>query len=296
MEMFNQSYIDSFRAVYSLVGYEAEQLYKLYNSTAINDIKSYQSKILHKVVRATFTLFKIITSLRDYNSASTILRMMADNMTSYHIIYHEKDEETRLLRHFLFVIDGLKTRLKFLSEHDLHYDGKISRKDYDELCSNVTNAISDSEEGIFFCIKQIKNLSLYTKYQNNIDTYIIKKNWQFISIDNPVGRYKWEDMYKLFDSNKSMAELFVFLSQFVHGLSISNLVVDETIDKTFEPYYSFGIALLGKVQRYIENDFGLSRDELIDGFQYSDFCHNLILCLSDDKVKEILKMIDDIEK
>lgn len=295
MERFNNSYHDSYYAIYCLVGYEAEQLYKQYHSTAIDDIKSYQSKILHKVVHTTFTLFKIITDLHDYNSAGTILRMIADNMTSYHIIYHEEDEEIRILRHFLFIIDGLNTRLKSLREHNLYYDGKISRKDYDELYSNVVNAISDSEEGIKLCINQIKNLSLYTNNQICIDNYIKKKNWQFISIDNPRGRYKWEDMYKLFDSNRSMAELFVFLSQFVHGLSVSNLVVDESIDKTFEPYYSFGISLLGTAQQYIENDFGLTRDELLDGFQYSDFFHDFILCLSDDKVEEALKIIDAIE-
>ena len=295
-EIFNNSYHDSYYAIYCLVGYEAEQLYKQYHSTAIDDIKSYQSKILHKVVHTTFTLFKIITDLHDYNSAGTILRMIADNMTSYHIIYHEEDEEIRILRHFLFIIDGLNTRLKSLKEHNLYYDGKISRKDYDELYSNVVNAISDSEEGIKLCINQIKNLSLYTNNQICIDNYIKKKNWQFISIDNPRGRYKWEDMYKQFDSNRSMAELFVFLSQFVHGLSVSNLVVDESIDKTFEPYYSFGISLLGRAQQYIENDFGLTRDELLDGFQNSDFFRDFILCLSDDKVKEALKIIDAIEK
>ena len=82
-DSFNSSCHASFCKTYDIVGYGIEQLYKRYHSDAINDIKSYQSKILFKTVKIIFTLHKVISDLRDYNSAGALIRVIADTLSSY---------------------------------------------------------------------------------------------------------------------------------------------------------------------------------------------------------------------
>jgi len=278
LDKFNDSYNDSFCAIYSMVGYETEQLYKRYHSDAINDIKSYQSKILFKTVKTIFTLYKVISDLRDYNSAGALIRVIADTLSSYNIIYHESNEEIKMLRHYLYILDGLSEREIQFSKHKPKYDGNISVDDYNALYNKVVNAYDNTIKSIDFCKEQISHLELYKSQCECVKKLISNRNWKFYGFDNRTKSYNWYEMYKKLFVNETFADVFVFLSQFVHGLSISNLITEMDDIELYEPYYSFGIVMLDKVRNFIETDFGMSSEELINGFVKSEFCKDYILC------------------
>ena len=296
LDKFNGSYHDSFCAIYSMVGYETEQLYKRYHSDAINDIKSYQSRILYKTVKTIYTLYKVISDLQDYNSAGALIRVIADTLSSYNLIYHENDEETKMLRHYLYILDGLSDREKLFSKQKPKYDDNISVDDYNALLYKIANTYDNTIKGIDFCKEQISHLELYKKNCECVKTLINNRNWKFYGFDNTTKRYNWPEMYKKLFVNETVADAFVFLSQYVHGLSISNLITELDDIELYEPYYSYGIVMLGKVRNFIETDFGMSRKELINGFEKSEFCKDYILCLSEIEKRKILEMFSNSKR
>ena len=88
-----------------------------------------------------------------------------------------------------------------------------------------------------------------------IDKLIEGHNWRFQSLrSSPKSRFSWEKMYDLMGF-KCPSSFFSSLSDYVHGLSTSNLNL-EMEDELFDPVYSFGISLLGKLMSSLKRYFG----------------------------------------
>ena len=95
----------------------------------------------------------------------------------------------------------------------------------------------------------------------------------------------------MIDTKKSMTDMLSFFSQYVHGLSISNLTID-TSDETFEPLIGFAIALLGKVNTIINNDFGVDKLLLLKGFMQSDYGTEYLSYYSPSKLNEFINILN----
>lgn len=290
MEAYNGSYNDSFVAVYSLLAYEAEQLYRHFPTSNINDIKGYQCKILHKCATFFHTLFIVIEEGHDYYSAGTLIRMIADTLTSYNLIYHENNEDIKALRHYLFILDGLAQRKKYFDSHDLQYDGNISDEEYKVLQKQLQFSKANTLEAINVCKDTICKLGIYKTNKENIDILIQKSNWQFIDIERPKGHYKWEQLYTKINAKRAFTDMVIFMSQFVHGLSMSNLTM-ENDPKEFEPLIAFSISLMGETKDFIENDFGLTVKELLDGILNSRHFLEYFASMSESKQEECLALM-----
>lgn len=270
LEPFNGSYSDAFLAIYNLLAYEVNRLKRCFPKCILNDLKSYQCTILHKCVLSFYSLYVVILNCRDYYSSGTLIRMIADNLSSYNLIYHENDDTKKQLRHYLFVLDGLIVRQNFLEDHTLPYDGSIPCDEYDALVDQINFAKENTKDAIIFCKEAIYNLDLYKTSKDSIDMLIRKHNWRFMDISIPNGHYKWEDLYSQLCNKPAFTDMEKLLSQFVHGLSLSNLDTEDT-DSDFEPILSLGIFLMRETRKFIENDFGLSRKELTEGIEGSEF-------------------------
>lgn len=290
MEAYGSSYFNSFVALYSLMAYQTELLSKLYPSSEIDNIKGYQCKILQKCAHSFHTLYFVIANEHDYYAAGTIIRMLTDNLASYNLIYHEIDENLKILRHYLFILDGLAQRKKFLDNHKMKYDGNISKEEYGALEKQVSSSKVNTIGAIDFCEMAIRRLSFYESQKDNIETLMVKKNWQFIELSKPKGHYKWEQLYRNLSDKKAFSDMAAYLSQFVHGLSLSNLTMDNT-PSVFEPLLGFGIKLMGYAQKFIERDFGLNRHELYKDFLKSSYFNNYFAASSEEKKKEMSHLL-----
>lgn len=272
------------------MAYQTELLLKIYPSNRIDDLKGYQCKILHKCACSFHTLLTVIAVEHDYYAASTLIRMLTDNLASYNLIYHEKDNDIKLLRHYLFILDGLAQRKKFFCSHELKYDGKISKDEFDALEKQVKSSKDNTFGAIEFCDKAIRQLPIYETQKVNIDFLIDKQNWQFIDISKPKGHYKWELLYEKLCDKNAFTDMAAYLSQFVHGLSLSNLTMDNT-PSDFEPLLCFGIKLMGYVLQFIESDFGLRRIDLYNNFFKSHYFFDYFSALSEKNRNEMLSLL-----
>lgn len=224
-----------------------------YNSSDINSVKDYSLVIAERIVKTADTLHSVIERDRDYVIANMIIRSMADSISSFILIYREEDINVKLLRHYLYIIDGLQNRINQLSNNPT-YNESISKEDYEKLCLQVKAAKQNYQEACNFSVCQIKSLPIYANNKMFIDKLIEGHNWRFQSLrSSPKSRFSWEKMYDLMGF-KCPSSFFSSLSDYVHGLSTSNLNL-EMEDELFDPVYSFGISLLGKLMSSLKDIF-----------------------------------------
>lgn len=282
LEKYNGSYFDAYKAIYCITAYEVEQLRSLFPEGAIDDINGYKIRILTKIMHASYSFVVIIEQAHDYSSAANILRSIADNLASYILVYHDKNKDELLLRHFLFLYDGLDTRLKGRLAITLDPNTPISKSEKDDLRKIMDNATLDDENAIDFCLKKIRSNNLYNKYSAEIEYLIKHKKWKYTSLTKYKEQYTWEKMYPFINGKESSSIFISYLSQYVHGLSSSNLIYNTSNPNTFYELIGIGITFLGKINDFAQNDFGIKKEELYKNFFQSDFSKDYLSHISPD--------------
>lgn len=274
------SYEDSFNVTIVSVKHVLLSLSKYHNSTFVDDIDSYILCNAKRIYKTACTLRTIIKSEKDYVTASAVLRMLADSLATLYLIYNEEDQDLLVLRHYLYVIDGLRTRLGYMSK-ELHYNNKIKREEYDAIASQFLNSKRNYENAKFSCIGKIKSCNLYKGHAAIIDKLIEKGNWKFRNLKSfnmKENKYSWSDLYKQLIPF-STDDNFSFLSDYIHGLSTSNFITEED-ETVFEPIYSLATTLLGLLSNLIltrfEKEQSLIRPYMIKAFEDDNMPQNFV--------------------
>lgn len=290
-DAFNGSYIDSLKAVYSLTSYQTQRLNEKFSTRAINSLKDYEVGILMKIMRSFYSFIIVVEQAKDYTIAASIIRIIADNLASFLLIYHQEKQEERELRHYLFILDGLSNKLCELESYELTKTEHISDSEFKQLAFQIQNSKKNTKQGIEFCKNKIYELPLYLQYKDAIES-ISKKdyNWRYIDLEHPKKSWTWAKMYELIDTKKSVTKIFPYFSQYIHGLSISNLEIDNT-NEDYEALIAFGIDLIGKISDIINSDFGVDGSYLLDGFLLSDQGRDYLSFYSSDRIADIMKII-----
>lgn len=187
-------------------------------------------------------------------------------------------------------MDGLQGRINNLPS-DLKYDGKIKKEEFEALSQQIESA-RNNYMGAYSCAEEeIKKLSIYESKKNTIDHLISKRNWRFKELSESPGTYKWTELYTYAELPLD-SEFFSLLSEYVHGLSTSNLIVDSD-NETFEPILSIASSLMGKVHEFIHHiyadDIPLIKESMISAL-YDD---NLPLHYVESIASEYIKTIND---
>ncbi len=96
------------------------------------------------------------------------------------------------------------------------------------MCSISKKQKENAQGCIKYCIDTIKKSPYYPTHQPGIDVLIQKRNWKFKTISEPEPRdgYSWKDLYQMLKINMA-DEMFPYLSQYIHGLSISNILLND---------------------------------------------------------------------
>ena len=160
--------------------------------------------------------------------------------------------------------------------------GSISDSEHISIMRESENTVNECRSLLKLCTDVIRRLSVYRQHKSEIDILIQNRNWRYLSLSRPKIKQHWADMYLRIDNREIVKGMFSFLSQYAHGLSVSNLTMESDME-TFYPLYSYGIVLMGRVREIIENDFNMTRYELLDGFMQSDFFEGYFGSISDNK-------------
>lgn len=233
---------------------DVDALSSVYQEGVITDIDGYSLTILRRICKISDTLLCVIVNCEDYTVANSIIRMLADAISSYYLVYFELDERTLVLRHYLYIIDGLCNRLRIFPER-LEYDGKITRQEFVQLSAQIERAKINYNDAIDVAsnniLKSAETEEERIQYQRLIKTH----SWRFKSVGKPNPRegYSWKELYELLKDG-NMPKYISSLSDFVHGLSSSNLFINMGED-TFSQVFGIASAFLGNLHQKLQEKY-----------------------------------------
>lgn len=225
-----------------------EKAKMVYPSASVAEIPGYALEFCRKVLVQVTTLVGVARERKDYNTTCSLIRMLADNVAILNLVYCCREDEERILRHLLYVLDGVTDRYALLESKKPKFDGKIQRDVFDALVAQVEGARENAKGCIEYCKNTIRKKPDYPQYQQAIETLIQNRNWKYRNINTPKNSYSWKEMYSMLEI-KSGNEMFPYLSQYVHGLSISNIALNDEDD--FEAPLSFAFCLIFKVFEFL---------------------------------------------
>lgn len=265
-EMFGFSSMNALKAYLLLYGYEIKRIRQKYPSNSIGDLLGYKAFLLEKLMQNICTYVMVVEESQDYIVASSILRILLDGISVYNFIYRTNDKEEMLLRHYLYIIDGVLKKLDINSKYPLRRTDKITEEEYSLLAQKLSYMRKNLNQTRDFCIKAIKNLDIYLSHKKMIERLIQKGNWKFSSFDNPTT-LKWKELHDRLPSefHGLYSDLCDYLSQYVHGLSESNLILEINNKDLYEPLSANVVLILNFIQEAMINDFEVDVQFLING-------------------------------
>ena len=242
-------------SILSLLEYETQWLIKSHTANNIDDIDGFALQIIAKCLKSLRTLSVICTSCEDYPSANSILRMVIDSIAVYNIVYANLDIEERRYWHYLYIKDSIATRLS-LMEEKIENTGGISEEEFAELQKQYEDTAASDRLVLHHCDEILSKHSYSSLYPEFHRQSLVNSNWRYrekvYKSNVNKNRYSWEDIYVSLDSRK---DIYTFisshLSQFVHGLCVSNIAIDETT-KNSAAILSFGIVAAGKLRDFLK--------------------------------------------
>lgn len=250
------------------------RLVKKYNSPIYEDINSYVTCFCYQRIKS-FSSFLQIVQKNDYVSAHCILRMLADNVALFRLIYLENNTDWRMLRHYLYVLDG-EEKLKELwcyGFEDENEEEKAYSQEMAELCQKQIDELMSWINAS--PLKEVDNKAF--------DMIVNNRNWKFkdfCSLNR--NQYSWKEMHRMIeDKNTDYFDFFTFYSQFAHGLSMSNMYYNVK-SKSYSVAIDDVIFLMQRFDEYIKVFFADDKEYIMKGLEEPD-------------VKERLRAHADIE-
>ena len=196
---------------------------------------------------------------KDYGACCTLARSIADSLIAIKLIYQSTDIDEKVFRHYLYVLDGLILNKKLLNE-SLENNGRITDEEFQALSKQYDTARQRFSEGIDYCNGILQKHPYKTAFPDFFNAAIKSGSWKYkekrVKDNNKqVPCYSWEKLYSLIDDRPSIISMYsFFFSQFVHGLSISNMLGNNDADN-FESLASCVVCLQGIVWDELKQNF-----------------------------------------
>lgn len=185
------------------------------NTSSMEDTKHYQTILIMRIVQMYHSLELLTKNTSDEVSARCILRGILDSVTTYCFIYQRIDVNDMLFRHYLYALDGWREYKKSVIPISEENEYKF-KEDY--ACDYVIKQIE----------KKLREHSYYAECSATAESLIQNANWKYESLRNPRS-LKYGEMYSVIGFNNKSIEYFQgYLSQFVHGLCLSNKPITES--------------------------------------------------------------------
>lgn len=248
-EQFGYSIIN--RYLFSLYMYmnTVQRICKLYQFASVNDLKGYVAHFCYIRLKSFDTFLKVVVNNKDYVTANCILRMLGDCVSIFHLVYMEPNTEYRLLRHCLYVLDGCERNLVVLPENSIK-EGTLS----DEERNHANELIKLSREHRKRMMREAQDLldknPLKKKDEDAFNCIVKNRNWKFKEFKSYKNKnqYQWRDLYEQIDYSGEY-DLISYLSQYAHGLSMSNLVI-KLDERNCESVIGEALGLLDRMNMY----------------------------------------------
>lgn len=247
-EEIGVSSLDLFCFQFSKAEYISTKLYEIHNSNMDDDIKSYVLRYIKNTLNVCESINCIYQNTNDFISASTLLRSVIDRLAILFHIYTNNNEETLLLKHYLYLLDGVLYQGRMKIDFKKTVNTTLDDNEYDEFKKNheIENAILEAQQKTL--IKKIYNLNIVKSRKVN-EEIIKRANWKFKSIKNS-SSFSWGELYSELGIHETFSKTASFISGHVHGLSISN-IGNIDFSKRFPYLFAIATSSLTKLNEFI---------------------------------------------
>lgn len=272
LEEFGYNPINRYWYSFYLYMNTVKRVCSIYNYAPVNHLKGYVAHFCYIRLVCFDTFIKVIERNHDYVSANCLLRMLGDHVAVFRLVYGEKDENLRWLRHCLYVIDGCEQGMKVLPTDPIN---KGCMPD-DELEIQMQQTLwnrGNRQRMMDQAWEIIDHLPLKQQDPEAIQKIIDDRNWKFKEFksykNKNENQYKWKDLYELIDETEFF-DLLSFLSQYAHGLSMSNLIVNNKNSRLYDGVIGEAVGLLDRMNEYVLDFFKEEHDYIMLGLLESE--------------------------
>lgn len=272
-------YIGVNRFLYSFYMYmnTVKSLTTRHPYVSVQDLKGYIARYCYLRLQSFDTFIKVVVQHHDFVSAACLLRMLGDGVAVFRLIYNEKDIDLLLLRHALYVIDGCESNLKVFTDININED-ILPEKELEEENKKVRRN-REYRQQLINEAQEILNLSpLQSKDQLAFNRIVKDKNWKFKDFNDKKSgnNYSWKELYSLINEDHAF-NLFSYISQYVHSLSMSNLNI-QMDEHNMDGIVGEAVGLLARLHEYTLNIFVEDYQYILQGLLEPDMRNRILAC------------------
>lgn len=224
---FGYNPINRFEYSFHMYMNTVNRLTSLYQNASVQNLKGYVAHFCYLRLKSFDTLIKVVVEHKDYVSANCLLRMMGESVAVFRLIYGEKNMDFLLLRHALYVIDGCERNMAVLPEKDIS-EGSLPDNELEEANRQIRYSREHRQRLMREAQEILNQSTLPQRDKAAFDKIVEDRNWKFKEFKfykkKGSNQYKWQELYELLDECKYY-DLLSYISQYAHGLSMSNLVI-----------------------------------------------------------------------
>ena len=290
-------YITINRFLYSFYMYmnTVKRITSLYRYASVNYLKGYVAHFCYLRLRSFDTFIKVVWEHKDYVSAICLLRMLGDCVAVFRLIYMEPDKDLLILRHCLYVIDGCERNLVVLPEKNVNED-YLPEEELAELNKATQTNRSHRQRLIREAQEMLETSQLKQKNKVAFDRIVEDRNWKFKEFKDYKkkgnNQYQWRELYELIDCCKGF-DLLSYISQYAHGLSMSNLVL-ELDERNIDGVVGEALGLIKRLHKYTMAFYPEEQRYILEGLLEPDMRDKILACYDDKHRPDIATWNQDI--
>lgn len=269
------------RYLYSFYFYmnAVQRVCNLYQYASVKDLKGYVAHFCYIRMKSFDTFLKIVLNNKDYVTANCVLRMLGDCVSVFHLVYMEKDKDLRLLRHSLYVLDGCERNLEVLPENSIKEGLPENERNHANELIRINR--EHRKRLMREALELLDTSPLKNKDKSAFDYIVLRRNWKFkeFKVCKNKNQFHWRDLYEQIDYSSDY-DLISYLSQYAHGLSMSNLVI-ELNERNCESIIGEALGLLDRMNVYIMEYFSEENLYIIEGLLKPEIRNKILSCYDD---------------
>lgn len=281
-EKFGYSIINRYLHSFYIYMNTIQRICKLYNNASVSFLKGYVAHFCYIRLKSFDTFLKVVIEHRDYVTANCIMRMLGDSVAIFHLVYMEPDKNLRLLRHCLYVLDGCERNLKVLP-CDAIEEGELPENERIEANRQVEFNIEHRKSMIREVQEMLSSSPLKTQDEAAFNRIVEDRNWKFKDFKDytkiNTNQYKWKELYERIGYCKYY-DILSYISQYAHGLSMSNLVV-ELDEQGYIGVIGESLGLLDRMNQYVLSLYPEDLLYIVDGLKEPEMRDKIFACYDD---------------
>jgi hypothetical protein len=208
--------------------------------------------------------------------------MLGDSVAVFHLLYMELDPDVRWFRHALYVIDGCERNMAALPDDDTNRE-TMPEDEYRVFKEQVHHNRALRERINYQAHAILDKSPLKDRNREAFDKIVEDNNWkfkEFIYSKSPKSnQYQWRELYERIEMCEGY-DVLSYISQYAHGLSMSNLVMGMNQDN-LDGIIGIMFSLIKRLNKYMLELYYDDYDFIMNGLLEPDMRDKILACYDD---------------